>query len=360
VATAVVTALLASACAGPAGDGSAVAPGGIEEPGGSSSPGTSDTPEAAADAALEFFAAFDEIVLTGDEAHWSELSSADCSYCTAMAGYASTFGLAAGLQDIRATDAEVTLEELGLGGFDVEVVDVARSGEQTVDLDVVLEQHLSDNVPVSPQMVDPDGTLDATRLDLGAGAGRQPARVTMTHDGERWTVADVTAVPGGADARAEAETVGTEEPAPPSAMSGGDVDGAVAALEHFLALEQHVYRTGEVDELDRLSAPDCVACRANRDLALEAFAAGFEIEAGRSRVELVRRVPAEEVVAPEDLDPERDEDVYLLETRVHTTDTTVRTPEGDDHYPAGGYDLRATLLHGQDGQWYVVELTEGP
>ncbi len=150
----------------------------------------------------------------------------------------------------------------------------------------------------------------------------------------------------------------TVESAPAPDTPEADVDGAVAALEQYLALEQRVYRTGDAGELERMSAPECAACATKRDIALEAVAAGIEIEAGPSRVELVRRVPAEEVVAPEDLDPEMDKDVYLLETRVHTTGTTLRTPEGEDHIPAGQYGLRATLLAGPDGSWYVVDLTE--
>ncbi|WP_407318364.1 DUF6318 family protein [Isoptericola halotolerans] len=367
-----VATVLVGACAGPTDDGSgpagtsdgsgdAVDPDAVDPDASDPDAVDPDTPEAAAGAAVDFFAAFDEIVLSGDESHWTDRSSPDCFYCTAMAGFASTFGFGAGAQDARATDAEVTLEELGLAGFDVEVLQVARRDERTVAVDVELEQHLSDHVPVSPRVIGPDGTVDATRAGLGGGSGPQRARVTMTYDGARWTVTDITSVPGGDGARAGAAgAAGATEPAPSAAMSRGAVDGAVAALEHFLALEQFAYRTGEVEELDRMSAPDCAACRTNRDLAVQAFAAGFEIEAGRSRVELVRRVPAEEVLAAEDLDPEMDEDVYLLETRVHTTDTALRTAEGEEVFPAGQYGLRATLLHGPEGRWYVVELTEGP
>lgn len=350
--TAASAALLTGACAGPADDSPVAAP--VADP----QAAQPDTTDAAADAAVEFFAAFDEIVLTGDESHWTDRSSPDCFYCTAIAGFGVTFGLTAGLQDARADDAGLTLGDLDLEGFDVEVREVSRSDGEAVAVDVEIEQHLSDQIPLSPPMIGPDGTLDVTRWEAGAAAGKQPARVTLTHDGERWTVEDITAVPG-SDGAAESADGAGEGPTPSPEMAQGDVEGAVAALEHYLALEQHVYRTGEAGELEAMSAPDCAPCRTKRDLALDAVAAGLEIEAGRSRVELVRRVRAEEILAPEDLDPEMDQDVYVLETRVHTTDTTVRTPEGEKVHPAGEYALHATLLAGPDGDWYVADLTEG-
>ncbi|WP_277213365.1 DUF6318 family protein [Isoptericola croceus] len=356
---ALTTCLLVSACAGPGGEPpeSVVA---ADTSDGTAAPAAApDAPEAAADAAVEFFAAFDEIVLTGDVSHWADRSSPECFYCTTMAEFGATFGFSAGVQDGAETDQDETLEELGLGGFDVTVIESAQDGEGVVQVDVQLELLLTDLAPVSPQMVAADGAVDASQLSLGASAGAQPARLTMTHDGERWTVAEISRIPGSAATGGSHGPAADQPPTPPPAMAHGDVDGAVAALEHYLALEQHVYRTGEAGALEAMSGPECAPCQTRRDLALDAVAAGFEIEAGRARVELVRRIPAEEVLAPEELDPEMDKDVYLLQTRVHTTDTTLRTPDGEDVYPAGEYALRATLLDAHDGRWYVVDLTEG-
>ncbi|GAA1970935.1 hypothetical protein GCM10009718_03130 [Isoptericola halotolerans] len=135
-------------------------------------------------------------------------------------------------------------------------------------------------------------------------------------------------------------------------------EAAVAALEHHLALEQEVYRTGDATELDQMAAETCETCRVRCQLALDAHAAGFEVVAGRARVELVRRVPAEEVVPAEQLDPELDRDIYLLHTRVHNTETTLRTPHGTDSHPAAEHGLVATLVAGAEGSWHVGDLTE--
>jgi len=51
-----------------------------------------------------------------------------------------------------------------------------------------------------------------------------------------------------------------DAPTKPPEMAGDDVDGAVAAAEYFLLLYPYVYATGDLDEWQAMSHPDCNFC----------------------------------------------------------------------------------------------------
>ncbi|KGM10968.1 hypothetical protein N868_12895 [Cellulomonas carbonis T26] len=87
----------------------------------------------------------------------------------------------------------------------------------------------------------------------------------------RWTVNPSPSVP-------EATPTPTEEPitAPerPAEMERMDEVGAVAAAEYFLAVEEYVFRTGDLQQWDKISLADCGFCQNKRDAAVRVYGSG--------------------------------------------------------------------------------------
>jgi len=324
-------------------------------------PGATDPAVAAVE---EFFAAYDRIVLTGDESAWTDRSEPSCEYCTLMATFGASFGSSSGAQDSGAE----TLAQIGLAGYDVTILDSGADDAGRPVVDVELELLLTDDAVLAPEMIAPDGVTDLGLLGREDADGVRRARVHLDRDGETWTVIRITRIPGdqapSAPGRAAPEpgpdATAVLTPVPPPVMAEHSVDGAVAAVQHYLDLERHAYATGDVAEMESLSAPECAACRARVDVIAQTRAAGIELHGGASRVELERRVSAEEVLDDGDVDLDRYRDVYLLVLRVTMSDTTVVQDGAEKTVPGQGYHLDATLYRAPDGSWHVFSLSESP
>jgi hypothetical protein len=163
---------------------------------------------------------------------------------------------------------------------------------------------------------------------------------------------------GQAPAASPSTDPGSAGPTPPAVMAEHSVDGAVAAVQHFLDLEREAYDGGSVAELEAMSWPECTECWARIDLIAQARAGGLKILGGSTRVELERRVPADELLAPEDLDPEADRDIYHVVLRAEIEDTTTQQGDITQFVPGQEFWLDAMLYRAPDGRWYAVRLAE--
>ncbi|QDB80004.1 hypothetical protein FE251_11900 [Georgenia wutianyii] len=64
------------------------------------------------------------------------------------------------------------------------------------------------------------------------------------------------------------------EPTRPTAMERDDIEGAKAAAEYFLALYPYVYATGDLEEWQAMSHPECQFCAAVADDVSELHSSG--------------------------------------------------------------------------------------
>ncbi|MEG3614986.1 hypothetical protein [Isoptericola haloaureus] len=324
---------------------------GPEPPG--AAPPAPATAEAAEADVHAFFAAFEQVVLTGDEDYWLQRSSPDCFFCVTMAETGAGFGFGAGLQDgdVR------SLAGADLSGYDVTTLAAALDGDDGAVVDVRLELGIVGLALVPPEMVAPDGTVDVREMAAEEGAHR--ARVHLSHDGTRWVVDDVTRMPGDAGVASL-----NADPEQAEALAGRDemptVEDAVAVAQRFLDLEREVARTGETSEIEALIGPDCAGCRARVRLAQERYASVDEYIGGRSDVELLRQIPHEEIFDTTGVDEALLQRIFLLDTLVHQDRTVRRSPDGDVVAPATTHGLVVALYLDDQDRWELDSMMEAP
>ncbi|WP_418277356.1 hypothetical protein ACNHYB_05285 [Isoptericola jiangsuensis] len=266
-----LVALTLGGCSSPADGGTSGGSSAVQVGGPSPEAVPATTPE---QAVLDFFAAYDQVVFTGDTSHWTELSSPDCTYCLEVADAARVYAVVLGAQG---RDSDVLVER-GYTGFEVTILSSSGPTEDdrdTATVDVEMELVLSDGV-------------GGTDLDTG---GLRRARVFMARTDGRWIVQDVTAVP--------ATEAGSGSGAGGDATSA-DVDevDAAAALEDYLERERQVAVTGDTTAVEEMTDPECAACRDRVRLAQDAVAAGMELSGGECTVALERRIPTADVLGP--------------------------------------------------------------
>ncbi|WP_413452174.1 DUF6318 family protein [Georgenia phoenicis] len=84
------------------------------------------------------------------------------------------------------------------------------------------------------------------------------------------------------------------EPTRPAAMERDDIEGAKAAAEYFLALYPYVYATGDLEEWEEMSHPECEFCRSTSDDVTEVFAEGGRGTGGAFTVDEVFASPPDD------------------------------------------------------------------
>ena len=114
----------------------------------------------------------------------------------------------------------------------------------------------------------------------------------------------------------------------PAQASEDSPEGAAAFVKHYVDVFNYAAATGDVDELSRLSSPDCTGCQKYIDLYRDTYAAGGYFKGGDWKIgELKLRIGRRDSTRPRQSDRSRGR----YRERADDAETTKRNDARSSH-----------------------------
>lgn len=132
------------------------------------------------------------------------------------------------------------------------------------------------------------------------------------------------------------------EPTRPAAMERDDIEGAKAAAEYFLALYPYVFATGDLDEWDAMSHPECRFCASVKSRAVELHEAGGFGLGGEILIRDIRALPPDDEYAH-----------FRVGVRGTENPSSSHSEAGDELDSATGGDVIFTVGVLYDRRWMI-------
>jgi hypothetical protein len=129
-------------------------------------------------------------------------------------------------------------------------------------------------------------------------------------------------------------------------MEKQDAEGAAAALEHFLSLDQYAMATGDVAPLDAMSHQSCEYCDSRIEQAQTIAERGDKYSGGLATATVVTTFERDPVTG-----------ILPLDVRISEEPATITDVAGEEVFSSeGGTADRRVEMGIVEGQWVVVEI----